>query len=136
MRRRLDLAACLIVRRPVVFLDEPTTGLDPAARADMWGAIADLVTDGAALILTTQYLEEADRLADRIVVLNGGRTVAEGTPAELKRRVGDRRVHLTLDDFEEAARARVARPEVDPRARRLSINAPNGPDDLRRSSTR
>ena len=132
MRRRLDLAACLIVRRPVVFLDEPTTGLDPAARADMWGAIADLVTDGAALILTTQYLEEADRLADRIVVLSGGRTVAEGTPAKLKRRVGDRRVHLTLDAVEEAA-ARLAwlAPEIDPRTRRLSVAAPNGSDDLR-----
>ncbi|MBE2314722.1 ATP-binding cassette domain-containing protein [Solirubrobacter sp. CPCC 204708] len=130
MRRRLDLAACLVVRRPVVFLDEPTTGLDPAARADMWGAIADLVTEGAALILTTQYLEEADRLADRIVVLSGGRTVAEGTPAELKRRVGERRVHITLDAFEEAARRLDA--EVDPRARRVSVAAPNGPDDLRR----
>ena len=129
MRRRLDLAACLIVRRPVVFLDEPTTGLDPAARADMWGAIADLVTEGAALILTTQYLEEADRLADRIVVLSGGRTVAEGTPAELKRLVGDRRVHVTLDAFEEAARRLGG--EVDPRARRVSISAPNGSDDLR-----
>lgn len=132
MRRRLDLAACLVVRRPVVFLDEPTTGLDPAARADMWGAIADLVTDGAALVLTTQYLEEADRLADQIVVLSGGSTVAEGTPAELKRRVGDRRIHLTLDDVEEAA-ARLARlePEVDARTRRLSVPAPGGPDDLR-----
>jgi len=132
MRRRLDLAACLVVRRPVVFLDEPTTGLDPAARADMWGAIADLVTDGAALILTTQYLEEADRLADRIVVLSGGRTVAEGTPAELKRRVGDRRIHLTLDEVEIAA-TRLARlaPEVDARMRRLSVPAPGGPDDLR-----
>jgi ABC-2 type transport system ATP-binding protein len=132
MRRRLDLAACLIVRRPVVFLDEPTTGLDPAARADLWGAIADLVTDGAALVLTTQYLEEADRLADRIVVLSGGRTVAEGTPAELKRRVGDRRVHLTLDAVEEAAeRLAWLAPEIDPRTRRLSVAAPNGSDDLR-----
>jgi len=132
MRRRLDLAGCLVVRRPVVFLDEPTTGLDPASRADMWGAIADLVTDGAALILTTQYLEEADRLADQIVVLSGGRTVAEGTPAELKRRVGDRRVHITLDAVEEAAQ-RLSRlePEVDARARRLSVAAPGGPDDLR-----
>ena len=69
MRRRLDLAACLVVPRPVVFLDEPTTGLDPASRAEMWGAIEGLVADGAALLLTTQYLEEADRLADQIVVL-------------------------------------------------------------------
>src|SRR4051794_33588867 len=91
MRRRLDLAACLMLARPVVFLDEPTTGLDPSSRAEMWGAIAGLVGDGAALVLTTQYLEEADRLADRIVVLRGGTTVAEGIPTELKRLVGDRR---------------------------------------------
>src|SRR4051794_35607930 len=91
MRRRLDLAACLMLVRPVVFLDEPTTGLDPSSRAEMWEAIAGLVEDGAALVLTTQYLEEADRLADRIVVLRGGTTVAEGIPTELKRLVGDRR---------------------------------------------
>ncbi len=96
----------------------PTCG----ARSPAWS------TDGAALILTTQYLEEADRLADRIVVLSGGRTVAEGTPAELKRRVGDRRVHVTVDDFEEAAR-RLERldPELDPRTRRLSVTAPGRP---------
>src|SRR5919107_2654518 len=98
MRRRLDLAACLVVHRPVVFLDEPTTGLDPVSRAGMWGAIEGLVADGAALVLTTQYLEEADRLCDDIVVLPGGRTVAAGTPAELKARVGDRRVHVSLPD--------------------------------------
>ena len=80
MRRRLDLAACLVVPRPVVFLDEPTTGLDPASRQDMWGAVEGLVADGVALVLTTQYLEEADRLADQIVVLAEGRTVAAGTP--------------------------------------------------------
>jgi ABC-2 type transport system ATP-binding protein len=129
MRRRLDLAACLVVRRPVVFLDEPTTGLDPAARADVWAAIGELVSDGAALILTTQYLEEADRLTDRIVVLSGGRTVAEGTPAELKRRVGDRRVHLTLDAAAEAA-ARLARLDPDVDGRLVTVNAPNGPRDL------
>src|SRR3954464_11307888 len=99
MRRRLDLGACLMLVRPVVFLDEPTTGLDPASRAEMWDAIAGLVSDGAALILTTQYLEEADRLADTIVVLRDGATVAEGTPAELKRLVGDRRVHITVADL-------------------------------------
>ena len=92
MLRRLDLAACLVVRRPVIFLDEPTTGLDPASRIEMWDAISALVADGAAVLLTTQYLDEADRLADEIVVLSGGRTVAAGTPAELKARVGDRRV--------------------------------------------
>ena len=132
MRRRLDLAACLMLVRPVVFLDEPTTGLDPSSRAEMWDAIAGLVEGGAALILTTQYLEEADRLADRIVVLRDGVTVAEGTPMELKRLVGDRRVHLTVVEYEEAAR-RLERldPDLDPRTKRLSVAAPDGPDDLR-----
>ena len=98
MRRRLDLAACLVVPRPVIFLDEPTTGLDPASRIEMWDAIAALVEEGAAVLLTTQYLDEADRLADEIVVLSGGRTVAAGTPSELKARVGDRRVQVSLPD--------------------------------------
>jgi ABC-2 type transport system ATP-binding protein len=133
MRRRLDLAACLVVPRPVVFLDEPTTGLDPASRLEVWGAIEGLVTDGAALILTTQYLEEADRLADEIVVLAGGRSVAAGTPAELKARVGDRRVHLALPDGDAlAGAAQLFRDaELDARARRLTIPAPDGPRDLR-----
>jgi len=134
MRRRLDLAACMVVRRPVIFLDEPTTGLDPSSRADMWTAIERLVQDGAALLLTTQYLEEADRLADEIVVLSGGRTVAAGTPAELKARVGDRRVHLSITaDGALAIAARVFErldPELDVRARRLSLPAPDGPRDL------
>jgi ABC-2 type transport system ATP-binding protein len=135
MRRRLDLAACLVVHRPVVFLDEPTTGLDPSSRAEMWGAIEGLVQDGAALLLTTQYLEEADRLADEIVVLSGGKTVAAGTPAQLKARVGQRRVHMTIpEDGELAGAARVferLEPELDVRARRLSIPAPDGARDLR-----
>jgi len=135
MRRRLDLAACLVVHRPVVFLDEPTTGLDPGSRAEMWGAIEGLVQDGAALLLTTQYLDEADRLADEIVVLAGGKTVAAGTPAQLKARVGDRRVHLKIPgDGELASAARVferLEPELDVRARQLSIPAPEGPRDLR-----
>jgi len=135
MRRRLDLAACLVVHRPVVFLDEPTTGLDPASRAEMWGAIEGLVADGAALVLTTQYLEEADRLADHIVVLSQGRTVAAGTPAELKARVGDRRVHVGLPDADAfAGAARLferLEPELDVRARRLTLPAPDGPRDLR-----
>jgi ABC-2 type transport system ATP-binding protein len=132
MRRRLDLAACLVVHRPVVFLDEPTTGLDPLSRTDMWGAIEGLVQDGAALVLTTQYLEEADRLADEIVVLSGGRTVAAGTPAQLKAQVGARRVHVTLGELDAAARlfSRLD-PELDVRARRLTLPAPDGPRDLR-----
>jgi ABC-2 type transport system ATP-binding protein len=135
MRRRLDLAACLVVHRPVVFLDEPTTGLDPASRAEMWAAIEGLVDEGAALLLTTQYLEEADRLADQIVVLSGGQTVAAGTPSELKARVGERRVHLSLRDDEALqGAARVFErldPELDVRARRLSVPAPEGSQDLR-----
>jgi ABC-2 type transport system ATP-binding protein len=133
MRRRLDLAACLVVPRPVVFLDEPTTGLDPASRAEMWGAIEGLVADGVALVLTTQYLEEADRLCDDIVVLAGGRTVAAGTPAELKARVGERRVHVALPDADalQDAIALFADPEVDVRARRLTLPAPGGAADLR-----
>jgi ABC-2 type transport system ATP-binding protein len=134
MRRRLDLAACMVVRRPVVFLDEPTTGLDPSSRAEMWLAIERLVGDGAALLLTTQYLEEADRLADDIVVLSGGRAVAAGTPAELKARVGDRRVHLALaGDGALATAARLFErldPELDVRGRKLSLPAPDGPRDL------
>jgi ABC-2 type transport system ATP-binding protein len=135
MRRRLDLAACLVVHRPVVFLDEPTTGLDPASRAEMWSAIGSLVDEGAALLLTTQYLEEADRLADQIVVLSGGKTVAAGTPAELKARVGERRVHLSLRDdaaLQDAARVfERLEPELDLRARKLIVPAPEGPQDLR-----
>jgi ABC-2 type transport system ATP-binding protein len=135
MRRRLDLAACLVVPRPVVFLDEPTTGLDPASRAEMWGAIEGLVAEGVALVLTTQYLEEADRLCDDIVVLAGGRTVAAGTPSELKARVGERRVHVALPDADalQDAAALFARlePELDVRARRLTLPAPGGAGDLR-----
>ncbi|MEU9107054.1 ATP-binding cassette domain-containing protein [Streptomyces xanthophaeus] len=90
MRRRLDLAAGLIARPRVLFLDEPTTGLDPAARERIWAAVRELADEGATVLLTTQYLEEADRLADDIVVVDGGRAVASGTPAGLKARIGAR----------------------------------------------
>ncbi|WP_280454484.1 ABC transporter ATP-binding protein [Nocardia brasiliensis] len=92
MRRRLDLAASLILTPPVLFLDEPTTGLDPRARIEVWQAIRSLVGGGTTVLLTTQYLEEADQLADYIVVIDAGRVVAEGTPDELKAKVGPDRV--------------------------------------------
>jgi len=88
MRRRLDLAASLVGRPEVIFLDEPTTGLDPAKREDMWAVVRSQVTEGASVPLTTQYLDEADALADEIVVMNSGRVVAHDTPEGLKRRVG------------------------------------------------
>jgi ABC-2 type transport system ATP-binding protein len=98
MRRRLDLAASLMATPPVLFLDEPTTGLDPHSRNQIWALLAELVADGTTLILTTQYLEEADRTADQIVVLDHGRIAASGTPSELKARVGGERISVTLGD--------------------------------------
>jgi len=103
MRRRLDLAASLIGHPSVLFLDEPTTGLDPTARALMWDIVRELVADGTTLLLTTQYLDEADQLADRIAVIDGGKVIAEGTPTELKASVGGQRVLLTLAEAGDAA---------------------------------
>ncbi|EHN09248.1 Daunorubicin resistance ABC transporter ATP-binding subunit [Patulibacter medicamentivorans] len=96
MRRRLDLAASLITRPPLIFLDEPTTGLDPRTRGQMWDTIRELVADGCTVLLTTQYLDEADQLADRVAVIDRGRKVAEGTPDELKSSVGDSTLQLQL----------------------------------------
>ena len=96
MRRRLDLAASLLGQPTVLFLDEPTTGLDPQSRLALWGIIGELVSAGTTLLLTTQYLDEADRLADRICVIDGGRVTAEGSPAELKTRVGTSHLLLTV----------------------------------------
>src|SRR5580704_14029301 len=107
MRRRLDLAAGLVTRPPVLFLDEPTTGLDPTSRVRMWDIIRDLVASGVTLLLTTQYLDEADELADRIVVVDHGRVIAGGTAAELKGQVGGARLELTLSEAHPFAAAAI-----------------------------
>ncbi|AZM51513.1 ABC transporter [Streptomyces sp. WAC 01529] len=107
MRRKLDLAMTLVGRPRIIFLDEPTTGLDPRSRRTMWGIVRDLVANGTTIFLTTQYLDEADELSDQIVVLDQGHLVAEGTPAELKRQVPGTHVRLRfadLDDLDTAAR--------------------------------
>jgi daunorubicin resistance ABC transporter ATP-binding subunit len=105
MRRRLDLCAALVHRPPVLFLDEPTTGLDLYSRGQLWGVIENLVTEGTTLLLTTQYLEEADRLADQLVVIDHGNVIAEGTPVQLKSRLGGTVIVAGFADPGEARRA-------------------------------
>ena len=108
MRRRLDLAASLVYEPPILFLDEPTTGLDPRSRLAMWEIIGELVSGGTTLLLTTQYLDEADRLADRIAVVDRGTVIAEGTSGELKSRIGGERLEVTVTeggDLDAATRA-------------------------------
>ncbi|APU15337.1 MULTISPECIES: ATP-binding cassette domain-containing protein [Actinoalloteichus] len=117
MRRRLDLASCIVGRPEVIFLDEPTTGLDPVSRRNLWTLLQGLVEDGATVLLTTQYLDEADHLADTITVLADGKVVAAGTPAELKAGVGQRTVTVTISAADDlgAATTGLERAGLDPR---------------------
>lgn len=135
MRRRLDLAASLIATPPIIFLDEPTTGLDPRSRVAMWDIIKGLVKDGATILLTTQYLEEADLLADKIVVIDGGKVIAEGTADQLKRKIGGERLELTISRKSSLAKAREVlgglNVEVDEPQRTLSISSKGGASQVK-----
>jgi len=132
MRRRLDLAASLIVQPKVLFLDEPTTGLDPRGRQEMWGVIEELVKGGVTLLLTTQYLEEADQLADDIVVIDHGKVIARGTSDALKKEVGGERLEVVVDQahiaktLEIVARVSGNKATLDEGLRRISAPVSNG----------
>ncbi|MEU5151697.1 MULTISPECIES: ATP-binding cassette domain-containing protein [Streptomyces] len=142
MRRRLDLAASLISSPEVLFLDEPTTGLDPASRATLWRMVQDQVDQGVTVLLTTQYLEEADFLADRILVVDRGRVIAEGTSDELKRKVGGERLEVAVADAAALAQAAsvlaplaVGPPQLDERQRTLHVQLPDGMGALASAAT-
>jgi ABC-2 type transport system ATP-binding protein len=137
MRRRLDLAGALVAAPPVVFLDEPTAGLDPSSRIGMWELVREMVDGGTTVVLTTQYLEEADQLASNIVVIDNGRIVAEGSPTELKRAVGEESLHVTLANREETslvARALrgigIGAPVVDEERHTIAVPVSGGTDAL------
>jgi ABC-2 type transport system ATP-binding protein len=127
MRRKLDLAASLIVAPPVLFMDEPTTGLDPRSRADIWAGIAGLARAGTTVLLTTQYMDEADHLAGHIAVVDAGRVIASGTPDQLKAAIGGRLTVVVRDGAATGAAAAVlarltgADPVTEPGSRRLSV---------------
>ncbi|GLY87213.1 ATP-binding cassette domain-containing protein [Actinoallomurus iriomotensis] len=125
MRRRIDLISSLITAPPVLFLDEPTTGLDPRSRGEIWKTIRELVADGTTVLLTTQYLDEADQLAGRIAVVDTGRVIASGTPEELKAEIGSR-IDVVVADADAlrgatAVLARIGEPDTDPESRRISV---------------
>lgn len=135
MRRRIDLAMSLIASPPILFLDEPTTGLDPRSRLVLWEMIKRLADDGTTILLTTQYMEEADRLADNIVVIDNGKVIAEGDSNKLKSRVGSERIELTISEkssFEAAQTAlKGEKLKIDEKDRMLSIATKDGVNKLR-----
>ncbi|MEO3888974.1 ATP-binding cassette domain-containing protein [Nonomuraea sp. B5E05] len=134
MRRRLDLAASMISNPRILFLDEPTTGLDPRSRAELWSVIRELLASGTTILLTTQYLDEADHLADRVVVINGGRVVADDSPAALKRQVGAERLVMRLSRADDVPRAGAALADahLGPDAREVTV-AVQDPRHLRQT---
>ncbi len=137
MRRRIDLAGALVADPPVLFLDEPTTGLDPRSRLGLWQIITDLVGDGTTVLLTTQYLEEADQLADRISVVDQGKVIADGTSDELKAQIGGHQVAISLVDATDADAARgvlarhgTAEPRISDSGRQVEVAVDDGPGAL------
>lgn len=137
MRRKLDLAMSMVASPPILFLDEPTTGLDPRSRMAMWETIEQLAQNGITILLTTQYMDEADRLADNIVVIDGGKVIAEGTAAELKAKLGSDRLELTISqksDFEKARSVIQSKSiQADPGQRTISIATKSGIKEVKQA---